>query len=143
MRKKRRRSYAWPAWLLLLASPAVAGQPELRTAIQDFAVEIIVADDEYAYRVFNPTATVVPAAVSEQVNICWENEVSTSTVRVYISTFSTVDETRYGWMIHGSGTTSISNERGPSCATWGPNVPVFVWVEDGQASQRLRFRRDR
>lgn len=62
--------------------------------------------------------------------ICIKAEWTSSSQKVWISSFSTVNESIYGWSL-------VGGEK--ECHDWNQNVKIYIWHSDGEASKEVRL----
>lgn len=114
-----------------------------KTAVLTFGAAVLMAAYlRPATRAFYPvqqatsstTAQAVFATVMpERTGVCFQHS-GASTVAVFISSFSTTDDTK-GWPVYGTVT-------GRQCMTWEANVAVYEYTQDGASTVTLYARQD-
>jgi len=95
-----------------------------------FCVEIVIADELVSTRANDPATLKVNCNSAHYNQVCWKANYATVTEKVYISTFSTVDDVNEGWPIVGTE---------KECHDWDQGLPLFVWRDAVGADREIRF----
>ncbi len=112
--------------MLCWSTPEAA---ELKTCQEDFIVDVVNASSQAAKQLFAADVSTVPSRRGlDTVLGIWNSAADVATL-VYISSVSTVDETRYGWPVAGGQTRYFD---------FGPNVKAFAWMEDSASVTEVR-----
>ncbi len=117
------------ALLVISLIPVVghcAGQ--LRQSDAVMGTRLVATSSTTATLVFS--SATAPSLDPLQNEICWRNMGTDSSQFIYISTFSTVDETTYGWPIAGTE---------KECHDFGPNIRLYIWHTDAEATKNVIF----
>lgn len=72
----------------------------------------------------------LPAGYRDYNEVCWMNEGADSSKVVRISSFSTTNDTLYGWPVRGTE---------KECHDWTPNVPLWVYHGSTGVASRMTF----
>ena len=112
----------------IFAAALLMGAAALQRSEDQMGIVLLTTSESVAYQVNNSSA--LPANLRMYNEVCWKNMGTDSSKYVLISTFSTVDESRYGWPVLGTE---------KECHDWAPNIPLFVFANGGDGAQTTRF----
>jgi len=107
---------------------AVIAATPLQRSEEKFGVVVVATSSTTATYANNPTT--LPATVRTYNEVCIKHESSDSSKKVWISSFSTVNESLYGW-------SEVGGEK--ECHDWTQNVPIYIWHSDGEDSKDVRL----
>lgn len=109
--------------ILIAAPAAILSGAVVQVSDKVFGVAIVQTSSTTA------TQCTPPAGAKRYHELCVVNLGSSSSENVWVSTFSTTDETSNGWPVRGTE---------KECHDWHAAIPVYLWHSDTESSKEAR-----